>query len=291
MGETCFEGIVEVSLRQRSQPAKSETKPTARRSVPTSKRRELWDEGWLRERLQRMAQQGYENQISAVVEVGTEQINDYILMRRREGAANGTINRELAALYGVCLNLVSNPTLRPWNVFRASTCWRRHPPRSGFVEYPDFLRLRFAAESEPVWLRVLLELAFASLRLLLAQERANPAAGTAFQNATIRLNPGTTKNGKGREVAMTARIANYYARPRPAQRRRRKCSRDRAGTRWGLPALLAGFNRPSGVTRPARPRLAALGGESLAPGGRVGVGHYGNRRVGDGQHVSPVRHC
>jgi len=28
---------------------------------------ELWDEAWLRERLQRMAQQGYENQVSAVV--------------------------------------------------------------------------------------------------------------------------------------------------------------------------------------------------------------------------------
>ena len=28
---------------------------------------ELWDEPWLRERLQRMAQQGYENQVSAVV--------------------------------------------------------------------------------------------------------------------------------------------------------------------------------------------------------------------------------
>ncbi len=201
MGETCFEGIVEVSLRQRSQPAKSETKPTARRSVPTSKRRELWDEGWLRERLQRMAQQGYENQISAVVEVGTEQISGGARVRPTV-PSTASWRR-----YGGCLNLVSNPTLRPWNVFRASTCWRRHPPRSGFVEYPDFLRLRFAAESEPVWLRVLLELAFASLRLLLAQERANPAAGTAFQNATIRLNPGTTKNGKGREVAMTARIA------------------------------------------------------------------------------------
>jgi hypothetical protein len=28
---------------------------------------DLWDEPWLRERLQRMAQQGYENQVSAVV--------------------------------------------------------------------------------------------------------------------------------------------------------------------------------------------------------------------------------
>jgi hypothetical protein len=33
----------------------------------TEKGWELWDEPWLRERLKRMSDQGYENQVSAVV--------------------------------------------------------------------------------------------------------------------------------------------------------------------------------------------------------------------------------
>jgi hypothetical protein len=193
--------------------------------------------------------------------------------------------------YGGCLNLVSNPTLRPWNVFRASTCWRRHPPRSGFVEYPDFLRLRFAAESEQVWLRVLLELAFASLRLLLAQERANPAAGTAFQNATIPLDPGTTKNGKGREVAMTARIAELLREATASKAPEALVLTRPGGHAVGTSGALAGLTARAGLPGLLVHDLRRSGAKALRRAGRVGVGHYGNRRVGNGQHVSPVCHC
>jgi hypothetical protein len=46
---------------------RNETDRAAIRKHFTAQGWELWDEAWLRERLQRMAQQGYENQVSAVV--------------------------------------------------------------------------------------------------------------------------------------------------------------------------------------------------------------------------------
>lgn len=46
---------------------RNETDRTAIRAHFAAEGRELWDEEWLRERLKRRAQQGYENQVSAVV--------------------------------------------------------------------------------------------------------------------------------------------------------------------------------------------------------------------------------
>lgn len=46
---------------------RNETDRTAIRAHFGAQGWDLWDEPWLRERLQRMAQQGYENQVSAVV--------------------------------------------------------------------------------------------------------------------------------------------------------------------------------------------------------------------------------
>src|SRR5271165_4008753 len=53
----------------RSLAAKLGTKPTAPRFRVHFETQgwDFWDESWLRDRLQRMAQQGYENQVSAVV--------------------------------------------------------------------------------------------------------------------------------------------------------------------------------------------------------------------------------
>jgi integrase len=76
--------------------------------------------------------------------------------------------------------------------------------RRGFVEDSDFARL--AAEASELWLRAFLELAFTygwrrGELLGLRVGQTNLALGT------IRLDPGTTKNCDGREVAMTAKVA------------------------------------------------------------------------------------
>ena len=135
-------------------------------------------------------------------ELKTEQVNDYILMRQREGAANASINRELATLKRMFRVAMQEekleraphiPMLKEDNV------------RKGFVDYEGFQRLQSAAESDRLWLRIFLELGFTygwrrgeilSLRVRQVNLRAH----------TIRLDAGSTKNGEGREVTMNLRV-------------------------------------------------------------------------------------
>jgi integrase len=75
--------------------------------------------------------------------------------------------------------------------------------RRGFVEDADFSRL--TVEASELWLRAFLELAYTygwrkGELLQLRVQQVNLA------NRTIRLDPGTTKNREGREVAMTAKV-------------------------------------------------------------------------------------
>ena len=79
-------------------------------------------------------------------------------------------------------------------------------PRSGFVIYADFQKLRFAAESRPLWLRVVLELAY-SYALRFSELRRLRTRDVSFENATIRLEPGTTRAGEGCDLTLTPRIA------------------------------------------------------------------------------------
>ena len=82
--------------------------------------------------------------------------------------------------------------------------------RQGFVEDSDFARLVAEARKEELWLRVFLELAFTygwrrGELLTLRVRQLNFAA------RTMRLEVGTTKNLKGREVAMTTNAAALLA--------------------------------------------------------------------------------
>ena len=75
--------------------------------------------------------------------------------------------------------------------------------RHGFVEDADFERL--ATATSEAWLRTFLELAFTygwrrGELLGLRVRQVN------FEHRTVRLDPGTTKNHDGRQVAMTPKI-------------------------------------------------------------------------------------
>ena len=75
--------------------------------------------------------------------------------------------------------------------------------KKGFVEDSDFSRL--ATEAHELWLRTFLELGYTygwrrGELLALKVRQLN------FMTRTIRLDPGTTKNREGREVAMTANV-------------------------------------------------------------------------------------
>ena len=124
----------------------------------------------------------------------------YARKRKEEGAADASVNREFATLR------------RMFNLAHQSNRISRVPHfpmlqennvRKGFVEDADFERL-VATANEP-WLRTFLELAFTYgwrrgelLGLRVRQVNLN--------QRTIRLDPGTTKNREGREVAMTPKV-------------------------------------------------------------------------------------
>jgi integrase len=132
--------------------------------------------------------------------VTKETILRYRDERLQQGAARATINREMAALktafYLAADKLPSLP------VFPAQL--KENNTRTGFVEDADYERL--AANASELWLRLYLELGFTygwrkGELLNLRVRHVNLA------NRKIRLDPGTTKNDEGREVVMTAKVA------------------------------------------------------------------------------------
>jgi integrase len=127
-------------------------------------------------------------------------LDRYIDQRLLTGAANATVNRELAALK-TAFNLGRrNQRVRVMPVFPRLA---ENNVRRGFVEDADFEKL--TANCSELWLRLFLEIGYSYgwrkseiLKLRVGQ--------VSFEARTIRLDPGTTKNLEGREVTMTARI-------------------------------------------------------------------------------------
>jgi integrase len=146
--------------------------------------------------------------------VSTDDINRYIDARRKGGAANGTINRELAALKRI-FNLARTstpPKVRGVPVFPHL---KESPPRKGFVEDRQYDKL--TAGSGELWFRAILAVAYTfgfrrGELLKLRVRQVNLLAGT------IHLEPGSTKNDDGRAVKMTREVWELLA----------QCVRDKA---------------------------------------------------------------
>jgi hypothetical protein len=137
-------------------------------------------------------------------------------------------------------------------------------------------------------------------------------------NRTIRLDPGTTKNGDGREVTMTPKIAELLRLGISGKRpddfvlpRNGKPVRDFRRT-WANLCVRAGqgefdcrdcgqpvtaikemqqVRQPQAqISRADRARPAALGGEGTTRGRCARVGHHGNGRVENCIGFSPLCH-
>jgi integrase len=129
-------------------------------------------------------------------------LNKYVDKRQEAGAANGTINRELAALKRM-FNLGHEAT--PPKIF-----FIPHFPklsennvRQGFLEDARYQRL---LESCPeMWFQALVEIGCTYGWRIgeLVNLRVNQIN---LANWTIRLHPGATKNKEGREVKMTESV-------------------------------------------------------------------------------------
>lgn len=135
-------------------------------------------------------------------ELTTDNVRHYIRARQEKGAADATINRELAALKRM-FRLGTECTPPKVRVVPHIPMLREDNVRRGFVEDADFTRL--AAEASELWLRAFLELGFTygwrcAELLSLRVRQVNMALGT------IRLDVGSTKNREGREVTMTGKV-------------------------------------------------------------------------------------
>lgn len=142
-----------------------------------------------------------------VAQVTSSLLNAYVDQRQASGAANATINRELAALKRM-FNLGRRSTPPKVVFVPAFPRLAENNIRKGFLEDDQYERL---LESCPeIWFQSLIEMgATYGWRIgELLKLRINQLD---LANWTIRLHPGTTKNKEGREVKMTKIVHNLLS--------------------------------------------------------------------------------
>jgi integrase len=135
------------------------------------------------------------------VNITTHDVRAYIETRQQAGLANGTINRELAALKRM-FRLGASARLLSADHIPNIPMLKEAPPRAGFFEAEQFqaVLLRLRPEIKPVAL-------FAHetgwrLREILGLERRN----VDLKEGYARLDPGTTKNNEGRVAYLSPEL-------------------------------------------------------------------------------------
>ena len=135
------------------------------------------------------------------VDVTSDLISRYVDDRQKEGAASSTINRELAALKRMYrLGLASTPP----KVYRVPSFphLAENNVRTGFLEDGQHQEL---VKGSDLWFRAMVEVG-RTYGWRISELREMKVSQVNLLNRTIRLEPGTTKNGEGREVSMTKAV-------------------------------------------------------------------------------------
>lgn len=149
--------------------------------------------------------------LDRMIDITTDRVNAYVARRKAEGAANATINRELAALKRMfSLGLQSGkvagrphiPMLKENNV------------RSGFFEREDFVALRNAL---PDYVRPLVTFAYHT-GWRSGEIRSLRWSQVDLKEGCVRLDPGTTKNDRGRIVYLPQEVLTLLAEMHKARR-------------------------------------------------------------------------
>ncbi len=135
----------------------------------------------------------------ATAKLSTEQVAEYIRRRQADGAANASINRELAALKRMHRLALKSGILK--SVPYIGMLKERNV-RKGFLRDADYHALARETKKRGTWLRALFELAYTY------GWRKSELTGLRVHQVdlvegTILLNPGETKNDRGRVVEMT----------------------------------------------------------------------------------------
>lgn len=135
-----------------------------------------------------------------VAAIGGAEITAYALRRQADGAANGTVNRELATLSRMLRLSYENGKLVRLPVMRRL---KEAAPREGFFEREQFEAVR---RHLPEDLRVAVTIAYTfgwrTQSEVLTLERRH----LDLEVGTLRLDPGSTKNDDGRLVYLTPEL-------------------------------------------------------------------------------------
>ena len=131
--------------------------------------------------------------------VTTSHIREYIAVRQEEGASNGTINRELTAIKRAfsLANQEGKSAYRPH-----IPMLKEAPPKSGFFEEEEFLKLRAAL---PDYLQGFVTFGYIT-GWRLAEVQNLKWENVDFAGGEVRLFVGTTKNDGGRVFPMIGEL-------------------------------------------------------------------------------------
>jgi integrase len=138
----------------------------------------------------------------AAMDVTSSQIAEYVEQRRAAGAANASINRELAALKRMFKLAVKEQRLK--SVPYIGLLEERNV-RKGFLRDAQYDSLAQETAKAGLWLRTMFEVAF-TFGWRKTELTGMRVSQVDLAEGTIELNPGETKNDQGRLVVMTTRI-------------------------------------------------------------------------------------
>ncbi|MBW2341817.1 MAG: tyrosine-type recombinase/integrase [Deltaproteobacteria bacterium] len=141
-----------------------------------------------------------------ITQITTPKIQAYIEQRLDQGAANASINRELAALKRM-LNLGAKQT--PAKVDRVPyiPMLKESNTRKGFFEHGDFLALR---EALPSYLKGFVTFAYKT-GWRVSEIRDLKWNQVDREQGIVRLEPGESKNDEGRTVYLDSELKEVFA--------------------------------------------------------------------------------
>jgi integrase len=188
------------------------------------------------------------------VDITTDRVRAYIVDRQAAGAANATINRELAALKRMLTLAVQAGRLstRPY-----IPMLEENNARQGFIDHAAFLALR---EALPGWLKDPVGfLYFAGWRV--SEMRGLEWRDVDLPGRVIRLRPELSKNKTGRVLPLADELLELIE--RAAERRRLDCMRvfhvnghpiGAFRKSWARACITAGLGAMVTVETPAGPK-------------------------------------
>lgn len=135
-----------------------------------------------------------------LTEITSDVIDAFVAGRKGKGATNSEVNRELGVL-----KRAFTLAMRARKAFaRPHIEMLKEPaPRSGFFEYPEFVKVR---DLMPAEVRPLIEFIYITGWRWRSEAWPLTWAQVSFANDTITISPGQTKGGEGRTFVMTTEL-------------------------------------------------------------------------------------